>query len=140
MGKDLSQYDTSDYPADHFLYTLTNAKVIGKFKDETHGVAPLEFVGLQSKMYSLLLSGEKEKKTAKGVKRSYVAKSIRHADCKKCLFDEFPTISTFHNIRSLEHGLHTTKITKAALSPYDDKRYLINSRVSCAYGHFKIAC
>src|SRR6218665_1515524 len=107
----------------HFLHSKTNAKVIGKFKDETNGVAPLEFVGLRNKMYSLLLPGEKEKKPAKGV---YEAKSIRHADYKKCLFEELPTSSTFHNIGSFEHGLHTTKIAKAALSPYDDKRYLIN--------------
>src|SRR6218665_661455 len=88
MLEHLNVYDTSDYPVDHFLHSKTNAKVIGKFKDETNGVAPLEFVGLRSKMYSLLLPNNKEKKTAKGVKKSYVAKNIRHEHYKQCLFDE----------------------------------------------------
>ena len=29
----LDEYDTYDYPSDHFLHSGTNAKVIGKFKD-----------------------------------------------------------------------------------------------------------
>src|SRR5688572_14037886 len=80
MQKQLDEYDTSDFPNDHFLFSRNNAKVIGKFKDETNGVAASEFVGLRSKMYSLLLSDNHEKKTAKGVKKSFVSKQIRHAD------------------------------------------------------------
>ena len=38
-------------------------------KDETAGKPIKEFVGLRSKMYSLLVDG-KEKKTAKGIKKS----------------------------------------------------------------------
>ena len=37
MAKYLSVYDTSDYPTDHFLYSSTNKKVIGKMKDECTG-------------------------------------------------------------------------------------------------------
>src|SRR5678816_4255665 len=48
MYDHLDQYDTSDYPADHFLHSKTNAKVIGKFKDESNGQSPLEFVGLDT--------------------------------------------------------------------------------------------
>jgi len=62
-------YDTSHCPCGH---NNTNAKVIGKFKNETNGVALLEFVGLRRKMYSLFLPNNKKKKTAKGVKKSYV--------------------------------------------------------------------
>lgn len=138
MSLNLSEYDTSDYPKGHPLYSPVNAKVIGKFKDETHGVAPLEFVGLRSKMYSLLLPDAKEKKTAKGVKRSFVAKCIRHADYRRCLFDKQTTTAVFHNIGSHAHTLHTTKYRKSALSPYDDKRYLLTASKSYAYGHFCI--
>jgi len=53
MKGNLAEYDTSDYPTDHPLHNTTNAKVIGKFKDETNSVPPVEFVGLRSKMYSL---------------------------------------------------------------------------------------
>src|SRR6218665_987626 len=53
MKDNLAEYDTSDYLTDHSLHNTTNAKVIGKFKDETNSVPPVEFVGLRSKMYSL---------------------------------------------------------------------------------------
>ncbi len=58
MRDRLFHYDTSDYPPEHKLYSKTNAKVLGKFKDECHGTAPLEFVGLRSKMYSLLMKDD----------------------------------------------------------------------------------
>ena len=153
MSDRLCHYDTSDYPPNHPLYSKINAKVLGKFKDECNGTAPLEFVGLRAKMYSILLKPEKddeeeiddgndvkqkkenEKKTAKGVKRSYVAKHIRHRQYRNCLFDKEPTMSHFYNIRSKCHQLHTTKIVKTALSPYDDKRYLLDGVASLAYGH-----
>jgi len=135
MQAHLNEYDTSDYPLNHFLYSRENAKVVGKFKDEANGIAPLEFVGLRSKMYSLLLPGNKEKKTAKGIKKSYVTKKIRHEDYRNCIFNEEPTTSKFRTIRSTRHELHTIEISKAALSPFDDKRYLVNSSDSYAYGH-----
>jgi len=53
MMENIQYYDTSAYPKSHPLYSSTNAKVIGKFKDETHSVPPEEFVGLRAKMYSL---------------------------------------------------------------------------------------
>ena len=140
MRQNLSEYDTSDYPADHFLHSKSNAKVIGKFKDESNGETPLEFVGLRSKMYSLLLPKDYEKKTAKGVKKSCVSKYIRHRDYASCLFDEKPTTAKFYTIRSVKHQLHTAEISKSALSPYDDKRYLINNRDSLAYGHVSLKC
>lgn len=31
-------FDTSNYPQNHFLYSETNKKVVGKMKDETGGV------------------------------------------------------------------------------------------------------
>jgi len=58
--------DTSSYPRDSeldalkTLYSSKNAKVLGKFKDECNGTAPLEFVGLRSKI------------TAKEIKKSFV--------------------------------------------------------------------
>ena len=46
-------FDTSDYPTEHPLYSLCNQKVLGKKKDETVAHPPLEFVGLNPKMYSV---------------------------------------------------------------------------------------
>src|SRR6218665_3583296 len=126
MKNNSAEYDTSDYPTDHFLHNTTNAKVIGNFKDETNSVPPVEFVWLRSKMYSLLLPKDKEKKTAKGVKRSFVSKYIRHNQYVKCLVDEEMTSAKFHNILCRKHALHTGEFFFQAEAGIRDKRYLIS--------------
>ena len=61
---DLSGYTMND---EYRKCDNTNKKVILKMKDETDGIPIIEFVGLRSKMYSLLLDNGKEKKTGKGI-------------------------------------------------------------------------
>ena len=77
MMENIQYYDTSSYPKTHPLYSPTNAKVIGKFKDETNSVPPEEFVGLRAKMYSLKC--EYPKMTAKGIKKGHVTRHVRHS-------------------------------------------------------------
>ena len=43
------EFDFSEYPSEHPLYSKQNIKVIGKFKDELHGCAMTKFVGLRPK-------------------------------------------------------------------------------------------
>ena len=137
MHADAQHFDTSDYPMDHPLYNLVNKKVLGKMKDECAGVPPSEFVGLRSKMYSLLYNGQ-EKKTAKGIKKSVVKNSIKHEDYKTTLFGKISQIHTMVQIRSFGHELYTVKLKKTSLSPYDDKRYILeNGCDTLAYGHYK---
>jgi hypothetical protein len=139
MRQDADLYDTSDYPKDHPNYSIKNCKVLGKFKDECNGTPPIEFVGLRAKMYSLLLPGDKQKATAKGIKKSFTQKHMKHELYKNCLFNENTTSASFCTIRSKNHQLSTETITKSALSPYDDKRYIFkNSTDTLAYGHYKI--
>jgi hypothetical protein len=139
MRNDLHLYDTSAYPKDHPNYSVANCKKIGKFKDECDGIAPVEFVGLRPKMYSLLLPDTMQKATAKGVKRSYAKKYLKHEEYRKCLFDECSTTASFHTIRSKNHQLRTENVIKEALSPFDDKRYLVKGTSdTLAYGHYKI--
>ena len=78
MRRQLCRFDTSDYRKTHKNYSSVNCKDIEKFKDECNGTAPLEFVGLRSKMYSLLMPDGKEKSTAKGIKTSYAKENIKH--------------------------------------------------------------
>ena len=72
MLQDIDLFDISEYKQSHALYSLTNKKVLGKMKDETHGIPIQEFVGLRPKMYSILYTENDklvEKKTAKGIKK-----------------------------------------------------------------------
>ena len=140
MQLDIDLYDTSDSPCDYALFSKRNAKVDGKFKDELNGVAALEFIGLRPKMHSLLLIDKKSKNTAKGVPKSFVKKHITHDLYRQCLHHEMTTTATFHTIRSSVHQLKTLQLSKKALSPYDDKRYLLGvGGESLAYGHENIA-
>ena len=45
----------SEYPECHPLYSVANAKVVGKFKSETSHLPIVEFIGLRPNMYSILL-------------------------------------------------------------------------------------
>eukprot|EP01035_Chromulina_nebulosa_P036004 gene36004-48438_t len=66
MKSDSHKFDFSEYDGDGYrTQDNTNKKVIGAFKDETKGEPIIEFVGLRSKMYSVLLENDKEKKTGK---------------------------------------------------------------------------
>jgi hypothetical protein len=125
-------FDTSDYPKDHFLYSRKNAKVLGKMKDECGGKPPIEFVGLRSKMYSLLVQSTEakmtSKMTAKGIKKSYVKHHIRHEMYCDTLLSKKSTSA--RNFRSSCHKIQTVKFVKKCLSSYDDKRYILNDGVS----------
>ena len=135
MEQDSDYFDTSDYPVDHFLFSNKNKKVLGKMKDETAGLAVKEFVGLRSKMYSMTYSN-KEKKTAKGIPRSAMKKQCPHEAYRKCLFENTYTLARSQGIRVHGHQIYSEKQVKTALSPYDDKRYVLdNGYDTLAHGH-----
>lgn len=104
-----AKFDTADYPSDHPLYSTVNKKFIRMMTDETAGNPVREFVGLRSKMYSYVVK--------KGKKESKKAKGIKS-----------------NRERVTEKG-----ITKTSLSPYDDKRHILNDGVNTlAHGHYSI--
>ena len=133
-------FDTSEYPKDHFLYSSRNAKVLGKMKDECAGDYVEEFVGLRSKMYSLLTCNPSHsKKTAKGVKRGFVKKHVKHAMYKKTLIERKCTYANFVNFRSKAHKIETVNFHRTCLSAYDDKRFVLDDGITTlAYGHYSM--
>jgi hypothetical protein len=131
-------FDTSNYPKNHPLFDVANAKVLGKMKDELAGVPGKEFVGLRPKMYCLMSNNNVEKKTAKGVSKTIIRKELKHQKYLEVLNQGSRTLATMHQIRAKGHMLQTQKITKVALSAYDDKRYILPDGVTTlAHGHYK---
>ena len=65
--QDKNLFDFSDYPLDSKFFDPVNKKVIGKMKDEFKGKIISEFIGLKSKMYSLISVDDEENTKAKGV-------------------------------------------------------------------------
>ena len=63
--KDKDLFGFSDYPQDSEFFDLANKKVIGKMKDEFQGKIISGFVGLKSKMYSLIDADNEENKNSK---------------------------------------------------------------------------
>ena len=101
-------------------------------KDEMSGKVISEFVGLKSKMYSLV--------TVDGV-------GMNKAKCLKksmgLCYDEFYVLfgsnvvkHTIKSIQAKKHKLGTYDVCKISLSCFDDKKYLLVDGVSSsAYGH-----
>ena len=133
MFQDQDLYDTSEYSRDHPLYSTVNKKVLGKMKDETHGLPIEEFVGLRPKMYSILYTEcnkPVEKKTAKGIAKHVTKRHIRHAHYRDCLFEKKRTIANMKQLRSYKHQIYTVNLNKIGLSPYDDKRFILDDGVT----------
>ena len=88
----------SDYPLNSKFFDPANKKAIGKMKDEFKGKTISEFVGLKSKMYSLISIDNKKVKKAKGVN-----KKIRHKEFIDVLFN---TKVIRHNMKRIQSRLH----------------------------------
>jgi hypothetical protein len=132
-------FDLSNFSKDNKYYSDNNHKVLGKFKSETSDIIPVEFVGLRSKMYSLLITRDKPSKlTAKGIKKCYARKHLRHEQYLHTLLNKDRTTANFNLIRSTNHQLQTVNVQKICLAAFDDKRYILNDGITTlAYGHFR---
>ena len=108
--------------------------MLGKFKDETNGIAISEFVGLRAKMYSFSFNGG-EKRTAKGITLT-ASKDLKHEMYKECLFGKKIFKTNMNTIRAEHHQLFAQTIRKNSLVPFDDKRWVMDDGISTrAYGH-----
>lgn len=138
MAENLHLFDTSNFEPSHPLYSLQNHRVLGKFKSETGSLAPSNFVGLRAKMYSLYVPKDRKqsKIRAKGIKKSYIKKHVRHQQFLDVLRTKAITRSQFRTFRSKNHTLQTVEINKTCLNAFDDKRYILDDGISTlAYGH-----
>jgi len=100
-----------------------------------------KFVGLMAKMYALRVDGKKNTKIVKCVKSNVGAQTITFDDYTWCLQDEIE-MTRMHKscIGSKLQEVYTISETKIALSPYDDKWYIVpDSTDMLPWGHYKIS-
>ena len=134
MAKDTAnRYDFSEYPLDHPLYSATNRKALGYFKDELNSVPMQQFVGLRPKCYAFLCTGKVcnnvfqhtrhiEKKTAKSVKRSVKDAHLHFAHYLEALNNFRAYLCRQNLIKSISYTVRTVHMCKVNLTSYDTKR------------------
>ena len=149
-------FDLSNVQIEKF-YDKSNAKVVGKFKDETAFIPIVEFIALGAKSYSFItdynetelnIKEHKEAqkqhkentktsktKKAKGVTRAVIADILTHELYKNTLLTSKQLITEQTIIASKEHQLYTITNKKIALSCFDDKIYRDTFNTGHPYGY-----
>ena len=122
---DRNLFDLSNYLKNSKFYDTTNKKVIGKMKDELGGKVTFEFVGLKSKMFSLITVDDEEKIRAKCVN-----KKLRHNEFDDILFNKKVIRHNMKRILSKLHRIVTYDVCRTALSCFDDERYFLDDGVN----------
>ena len=136
--KDKDLFDFSNYPQDSMelhpkFFNPANKNVIGKMKDEFKENIVSEFVGLKSKMYSLIAVDDEEVKKTKGVNKN-VVKKIRHKEYIDVLFNKKMIRHKMKRIQSKLHRTGTYDVGKISLSCFNDKRHILGNDInSLAY-------
>ena len=88
-----------------------------------------EFVGLKSKMYSLVDVDGKENKKAIGVDKNFI-KNTRYEKFVDVLFGSGVVRHRMKRIRSKLHRIGAYDVCKISLSCFDDKRYILDDDIS----------
>ena len=105
---------------------------LGKLGDETFPRI-LEYVGLRSKMYSILTvqpdGARKEKRKIKGVPKKAVT-NVRHLEYREVLEEGSERRAAFAQLRSRAHEIAVETVEKKSLSPFNDKAYGLDAHNS----------
>ena len=109
-------------------------------KDEVRGNIINEFVGLKSKMYSLVMVDDEEIKKTKDINKNIVESNWRCKEYDDLLFGRVYLMA--HSIKRIQNKFHrigTSDVCKASRSCFDDKRYIFDNGInSFAYFHGNI--
>ena len=135
-SKDKDLLDFSGYSKDFVYYDSSNKKVLRKIKDEFNGVKIREFVGLKSKIYSLISTDDKEVNKAKGINKKLI-----HKEYHDVLFNKKVVRHNMKRIQSKLHEIGTYDVFEISLSCFDDKRYVLDDGINTsAYFQKDITC
>ena len=131
--------DFSNFNKNHPLFSDKNKKLIGYLKSEYGEKNVNEFVGLKSKLYSIVYDETSNKKTAKGLQKSILNKHIVHQHYKDVILNNSLFATSMNRIQSKEHKLQTIKLTKLIFQPFDDKRFILEDGINTIpFGHYSI--
>ena len=134
--KNEPNFDFSNYPVENQFHNQTYNGQLFCMKDEVAGKPIKSFVGLRAKSYSIEFADKTRKITGKGVPKYRLAK-ITHEDMKRTLFQKIKQEVTSKHIRSFKHKLYNTTQKKVALSPFDNKRYILGGGIrTLPLGHY----
>ena len=136
------EFDFSEYAKDHQLYDSRNMKVLGKMKDECHGLPLQSFRGLRPKLYCMekltTFNGTEVEIKGKGLTKTVREKQLTVENFETCLQQHSKQTVTQYTIRSDHHNLYSYKMEKIGLSAADDKRWIQDDGISTyAHGHFR---
>ena len=106
--------------------------LILSIKDEFKEKIIREFVGLNSKMYSLIAVDEGVIKKAKGVNKN-VVKNIRHEIHIDILFNKKMIRYKRKRIQSKLHRIETYNVCEISLPCFDGKRYVLGDVINSLF-------
>ena len=117
-------FDTSGYAKklNRPLPTRINEKVIDTFKDELNGKVIAEFCAPRAKTYALKDEDNKERKRAKGTKKSVTENDLKLEDYKDSVLKNKIVLRSQQRFKSQNHKVFTEEVNKIAISSNDDKR------------------
>ena len=127
--KDL--HDLRNFHKNSKYFCNDNKKVPRRMKDEYGGSTIDEFIGIRSKMYSILNIYKKEKSVHKGHNAD-----IRYDQFKDTLINKKVNRHNMSRIKPVNRILVTYESNEISLSAFDDKRYLLDDGINTLpYGH-----
>ena len=124
-------FDFRNFSRNSKLYDSQNEMVVGKMKAAYRGIPIDKFVGLKSKIHSMLSVDGKESNSAKGVNIATEFNEFRGT-----LFNKKVVRHKIKRIQGKKHKIGTYEINKMSLSCFDDKRFALDDGIHTpAYFH-----
>lgn len=138
---------TSDFDGQGRFNVSENAKIPGKFKDESFGYEIEEFIAVRAKMYSVKYKDTGDTKArSKGIPKSALVvqedkeakpRGIVHEDYFEVLNGGEPKQVYFDTImHTKDYVLHTATLFKTGISACDDKSWWSSHYETYRYGHY----